>query len=396
MIAHLRGEKMEVRPRVKRRVRAVLRTIFSALLFAGCLVSASADEPRETLTPVFAKGSDGYACFRIPAIVHTPAGTLLAFAEARRDSCNDFGDVRIVMRKSSDNGRSWGPLVTVAENGSLQAGNPTPVVDTLDKRFQHGRIFIVYCTGDATEAAVMRGEGSRHVWYRTSVDEGKTWSQPAEMTASVKLPAWRHYATGPGHALQLAHGPHAGRIVIAANHSEGDSQPAASAYDANAFYSDDHGATWQLSDSLAWPGSNESTAAETADGTVVMNSRDQSKVSQARIIAISKDGGAKWSSVFVAKDLPDPACEGSMIESNGKKGQVLLFSNAGDKQARRELTVSVSRDGGRTWPKHTVLLDGPAAYSDLVLMKGGRVGVLWERGNDGGIFFMVRPVASLL
>ncbi|MBS1800058.1 MAG: exo-alpha-sialidase [Acidobacteria bacterium] len=393
MIAQLRGDKTE---RLRRRSHAVYAVLGAVcvLLLVGSRIRA--EEPQAALTPMFVKGNEGYACFRIPAIVRTPAGTLLAFAEARRNSCNDFGDVRIVMRKSIDEGRSWGPLAVVAENGSLQAGNAAPVVDTMDKRFRHGRILLVYCTGDAPEGDVMRGKGSKHVWYRTSTDDGVTWSQPVEITASVKLPTWRGYATTPGHALQLTHGPHAGRIVVAANHSEGDPQPAGRAYDAHAFYSDDHGASWHLGDSLAWPGSNESTAAEAADGTVVMNSRDQSGVSRARIIGISKDGGAKWNSVFIAADLPDPVCEGSMISYKDRKGQALLFSNAGNKKTRSDLTVSVSRDGGHTWPRRTLLSEGPAAYSDMVMMKGGRLGILWERGSDDGIFFMVRPVAPLL
>lgn len=344
--------------------------------------------------PVFANGTEGYACFRIPVIVRTPSGTLLAFAEARRHSCNDFGDVRIVMRSSRDEGKSWGALTTVAENGALQAGNPAPVVDTADPRYRHGRIVMVYCTGDASEDAVMRGEGTRRVWLRTSVDEGATWDAAVEITASVKLPAWRHYATGPGHVLQLRQGPHAGRIVVSGNHSEGDPQPAGHAYAAHAFYSDDHGATWHLSESVAWPGSNESTAAETADGTVVMNSRDQSRSSGGRVVSLSHDGGVRWDKVFAAPDLPDPVCEGSMIDY--RRGRLLVFSNAGNRSERRDLTISVSSDGGLTWPKHTVIFAGPAAYSDIVAMKASQLGVLWERGNSGGIFFAALPVAPLV
>ncbi len=357
---------------------------------------AAANQPQAEAAPLFVNGTSGYACFRIPAIVRTPSGKLLAFAEARRNSCADFGDVRVVMRRSSDEGASWEPLVTVAENGALQAGNPAPVVDTKDRRHPHGRIFMFYCTGDAPEDAVMRGEGSRHVWYRTSTDDGTTWLQPVEITGNVKAATWRHYATGPGHALQLTHGPHAGRIFVAANHSEGDPQLQGHDYAAHAFYSDDHGASWHLSETLAWPGSNESTAAETADGTVVLNSRDQSKVSQARIIAASTDGGARWSSVFVAKDLLDPVCEGSMIGYASKKSYVLLFSNAGSTTDRRHLTISVSNDGGQTWPKRTLIEPGPAAYSDIAVMKSARLGVLWERGNRRGIFFTVRSIEPLI
>lgn len=384
---------MELPGSRRRFVYAVLYTVCVLFLAAGPM---RAVEPQAAMTPMFMPHTEGYACFRIPAIVRTPAGTLLAFAEARRNSCNDFGDVRIVMRSSSDEGKSWGPLAVAAENGSMQAGNAAPVVDTMDKRFPHGRIFLVYCTGDAPEGEVMRGKGAKHVWYRTSTDDAATWSEPVEITASVKLPTWRGYATTPGHAMQLTQGPRAGRIVVVGNHSEGDPQPAGKAYDAHSFYSDDHGATWKLGDSLAWPGSNESTAAEAPGGTVVMNSRDQSGVSRARIIGISKDGGAKWDSVFVANDLPDPVCEGSMISYEDKKGVALLFSNPGNKKTRSDLTLSVSRDGGHTWPKRTLLLEGPAAYSDIVQMKGGRLGIIWERGSDDGIFFMVRPIAPLL
>ena len=240
--------------------RGVLPWVMVLLAVIGGAVRADAEG-----AALFANGADGYACYRIPAIVRTPAGVLLAFAEARKNSCADFGDVRIVMRRSNDEGKTWGAVDTVAENGSLQAGNPALVVDTRDRRYKKGRVFLIYCTGDASEAAVMRGEGSRRVWFRTSSDEGKTWSQPVEITASVKLPGWHHYATGPGHALQLMHGHYAGRIVVASNHSENDPQPAGHSYAAHDFYSDDHGATWKLGESLAWPGSNESMAAETAD-----------------------------------------------------------------------------------------------------------------------------------
>jgi sialidase-1 len=370
------------------------------LLFAVALLLSSAvgAAPPEAVpaVPVFGNHTGGYACFRIPAMIRTPRGVLLAFAEARRNSCDDFGDVRIVMRRSRDEGKTWGPLEMVAENGTLQAGNPAPVVDTMDRRYPHGRIFMVYCTGDAPENAIMRGEGSRRIWYRTSTDDGGTWSQPVEITGSVKTASWRHYATGPGHALQLTHGQHAGRIFVAANHSEGEPQPKGHDYAAHAFYSDDHGATWRLSQTVAWPGSNESTAAETDTGDVVMNIRDQSKASRARIIALSSDGGGVWNKVFVAEDLPDPVCEGSMISYRVKGHGLLIFTNAGSRTDRRDLTVSISTDGGLSWSKHTLIEAGPAAYSDVALLKGKSLGVLWERGNAGGIYFTVRPLDLLL
>ena len=342
------------------------------------------------LVPIFANGTEGYTCFRIPAIVRTLDGTLLAFAEARLNSCGDFGDVRIVMRRSRNAGKTWSPVETVAVNGTLQADNATPLVDTLDPRYPRGRIFLIYSTGDAPESAVLQGKGTRRVWYRTSVNDGATWTAPVEITASVKLPSWRDYATGPGHALQLSKGPHAGRIVVGGYRSEDSPQPAGRSYEANTFFSDDHGRTWHLGATVAIPGSNESTAAQGADGTVVMNSRDESR-SHARILSISKDGSQHWEATFVARDLPDPVCEGSMTSYTLPANRsVLLFSNAGNRVDRRDLTISMSMDGGLTWPKHTIIYSGPAAYSDIVVMPKGRIGILWERGDEGGIVFLVR------
>lgn len=377
--------------------RAFTISIIAALACAT-LYARTAPSPG-SLSPIFANGTGGYTCFRIPAIVRTPDGTLLAFAEARRNSCADFGDVRIVMRRSHNDGKTWGTLRTVATNGSLQADNAAPVVDILDPRYPHGRIFLFYSTGDAPESAVMEGKGTRRVLYRTSVDDGASWTAPVDITASVKLPGWREYATGPGHALQWTEGAHRGRIIVPAYHSEGSPQPRGRSYEANTFFSDDHGATWHLGATVNYPGTNESTAAETAGGDLVMNSRDESG-SHARILSLSNDGSEHWDKTFVARDLPDPTCEGSMIRyvpSGAANGpSYLLFSNAGNPKRRWDLTISVSKDGGRTWPKHTILYAGPSAYSDIVLLPKNRLGILFERGNTGGIVFLIRTIPPLL
>lgn len=369
------------------------------LALAGlCVILAArqcAAQPFSAL-PVFANGAAGYRCYRIPAIVETPDGTLLAFAEARRNSCADFGDVRIVLRRSRDGGKSWSNLEDVASNGDPQTDNPVPVVDTMDPRYPQGRVFLIYDTGDAPESAVREGHGTRHVWYRTSVDDGVTWSAPAEITASVKQPGWRSYGVGPGHGLQLSRGPHRGRIFVAAYHSEGAPQPGYRDSQAHAFFSDDHGRTWSLSATVTWPGGNESTAAETGDDGVAMNSRDQSGDSQARLLSISRDGGRRWQKTMVAHDLPDPVCEGSMVSYVQRDGRrVLLFSNLlHSGSVRQGLTLSESRDGGLRWPRHAVLDPGASAYSDMVVMRGGELGVLWERGEEG-IVFGSRPIARL-
>lgn len=376
-------------------MRNASRIVTSLIAFCLALTPALASA-KNAIIPVFANGDNGYKCFRIPAIVATPDGALLAFAEGRRNGCNDFGDIQIVMRISRNQGKTWGPLQVVARNGNLQAGNPVPVVDTRDAHYPKGRVLLVYNTGDASEAAVREGKGTRRIWYVASMDDGATWGNPVEITATVKLPSWRSYATGPGHGLLLTSGPHAGRIVIAANHSEGDAHSASETM-AHAFFSDDHGSTWHLGDTLAVPGTNESTAAESGDGSVVMNSRDQSGKSRARVIAISSSGAEHWDRHIIAHDLPDPVCQGSMLTYAPKKGKpTLLFSNAASTTNRVNLTLSVSRDGGLTWPKHTTIDAGPSAYSDIVIMKQGTLGIIWERGSDNGIFFTTRKIKSLL
>lgn len=366
------------------------------LLMMTAAVGVRAQQP--VSTPVFVNGTEGYQCFRIPAIVRARDGALMAFAEARRHNCGDFGDVSIVLRVSRDDGATWSAMTTVASNGSLQAGNPVPIVDMLDRHFPKGRILLLYQTGNDTEVNVRQGKGERRIWIESTTDDGATWSAATDITAQTKLPEWRAYGTGPGHGLELAMGPHKGRIVVGSYHSEGGPQSNSHDYAAHSIYSDDHGSTWHIGASVAVPGSNESTTAQRADGAVVMNSRDESGDSLARVVSISKDGGAHWDSTAIAKDLPDPRCEGSMIAyARSKKDMVLLFSNAdgGKLGVRRNLTISISRDGGLTWPKHTVLYAGPAAYSDLVLL-GDRLGVLWESADQHGIVFLTTPVAPLL
>jgi sialidase-1 len=388
---------------MKQSVRSGLRWSLLVLVFlcvASLLVPmrkiASSVRHAFDVPPVFANGTEGYHCFRIPAIVQMPDGTLLAFAEARKYDCNDFGDIRIVMRSSHDEGASWSGLQRVASNGNPLASNPVSVVDTMDPRYPHGRVFLVYNTSNVPEDELIQGHGSAQVWYRASTDDGATWTAPVEITSSVKPPSWGLYGTGPGHGLQLTDGPRKGRIFIPAFHSERKAGGDQVEGFAHGFFSDDHGQTWTLGATVTWPGSSESTAAQAADGSLVMNSRDDSGKSHARIVSISKSDGERWDTTFVAHDLPDPVCQGSIVSyaSAGHK-PVLLFSNLLNTDSdRRGLAISESTDGGRRWPRHDVIEKGPGAYSDLVVMHGDKLGILWERRYDN-IFFMTRPIDKL-
>jgi sialidase-1 len=356
--------------------------------------------------PVFVSGTDGHKSYRIPAIVGLPNGDILAFAEGRVHGSGDFGDINIVMKRSSDKGKTWSALQHVAEFDTLQAGNPAPVVDVTDPRYPQGRIFLFYNTGNNHEGEVRKGKGYKQVWYKTSEDGGRTWSQAVDITLQVHRPNqpqinpaynfsedWRTYANTPGHAMQFQSGKYKGRIFIAANHSKGGPQQQGMDYDAHGFYTDDHGKTFHLGASLNVPGSNESMAAEISDGRLMMNSRNQRGNIRARIIGISSNGGQSWDTTYFDHNLPDPVCQGSILTIGNKKGKnILAFCNAADEKRRDNLTLRISDDDGQTWKKSFVVYKNSdqrdaAAYSDIIKTGRNTVGVLFEKDGYSQIVF---------
>lgn len=356
-------------------------------------------------TDVFVSGEEGHKSYRIPAIIKTPGGDLLAFAEGRVNHAGDFGDVNIVMKRSSDNGKTWSRLFTLVDYDSLQAGNQAPVVDLSDPAYPKGRIFLFYNTGNNHEGEVRKGNGLREVWYITSADNGETWSTPVNITTQTHRPLqpglnaaynfkedWRCYANTPGHAFQFGTGKYKGRIYVAANHSYGNPQKEAMDYVAHGFYTDDHGKTFHISETVAMPGSNESTAAALANGRLIMNSRNQSGNVKARIVSFSNDGGQTWDTSYYDNNLPDPVNEGSMLNlGKVKRKAKLAFCNAADALKRDNLTLRISYDEGLTWKKSIVVdVSGKAnnaAYSDLVELNKKTIGVLYEKENYSRIVF---------
>lgn len=362
-------------------------TLFT-LLLCHCNPSVAQVSENFLELPVFVNGQDGYGCYRIPAVVKAPNGHLLAFAEGRVKDCDDFGDVDIVLKISQDNGQSWGPLQVAAQNDALQAGNPAPVVDLLDPAFPNGRIFLVYNTGDRSEWDVRAGQGERRVWYVASADNGMHWDKPIDITPMVRKPGWRTFANTPGHAIQLRAVPHRGRLFIPANHSANGPLTNFLDYRAHAFFSDDHGKTWQSGADVDVPGSNESIAVELPDGKILQSIRQQSGLQKERLIALSSDGGQSWASVYYHSQLPDPVCQAGLIDYTTSSGQqVLLFSNPESPRKREKMTIKVSFDQGKTWPVAKRVRSGPSAYSDLVIQADNRIGLLYEQGNNGGIYY---------
>lgn len=382
----------------------MVKTAISAmviLLFVNVFFTQAQD------VPVFVSGTEGHKSYRIPAIIGLPNGDILAFCEGRVHGAGDFGDINIVLKRSSDKGRTWSALQTIVDTDTLQAGNPAPVVDLSDPAYPGGRIFLFYNTGNNHEGEVRKGLGLREVWYKTSTDNGITWSEPVNITIQTHRPRypqanvnynfsedWRSYANTPGHAMQFSTGKYKGRIFVAANHSAGDPQPQFTDYKAHGFYTDDHGKTFHLSENVDLPGSNESIATELSKSRLMMNSRNQKGDIRQRIVSISSDGGATWDTTYFDQNLPDPVNQGSILTLGIKKGKaVIAFNNAADAKRRDNLTLRISYDEGKTWKKNFVVARSEngkgdyAAYSDLVPVSKREIGILFEKNNYSEIVF---------
>ncbi|MEV4145650.1 sialidase family protein [Amycolatopsis sp. NPDC049691] len=367
-------------------------TILLAAVTMGlpCTPAATA-APGCTSSVPFTSGTEGYDTFRIPAVVRAVDGALVAFAEGRRDSAGDSGAIQTVSRTSSDGGCTWGPLSVVDSNGDATAGNPTPVLA------RDGELVLLTVhNGLVSEKQIMSGQASeqdtRRVFVLRSRDDGRTWSAARDVTADTKLPGWRWYATGPGHATLLRHGPHAGRIVVPANHSA--SPPAGSAdvgteakyYGGHDLYSDDDGRTWHIgftddrTDGVV--AANETTATELPDGTLYFSSRNQGSAPEHRVDGYSADGGKTLVRPYrVQPALSGPKVEGSVLQTTVP--WLLVYSGPADPATRTVMQLRLSTDRGRTWRAGPTLTSGPAAYSDLVQADPATLGVLYETGTAG-------------
>lgn len=382
-----------------------MKRITGFVIFFSVISALARTQTRDV--PVFVSGTEGHKSYRIPAIIGLPDGELLAFCEGRVHGAGDFGDINIVLKRSNDKGKTWSPLQTVVDYDDLQAGNPAPVVDLTDPDYPNGRIFLFYNTGNNHEGEVRKGNGYREVWYKTSSDNGRTWSEPVNITAQVHRPNnpqvnpayhfpedWRSYANTPGHAMQFSTGKYRGRIFVAANHSTGGPQEHFTDYFAHGYYTDDHGKTFHLAPALTLAGSNESIAAELSDNKLMMNSRNQKGDIRSRIVSISSNGGESWDTTYFDHSLPDPVNQGTILTLGFKKGKAIIaFCNAASTKERNNLTLRISYDDGKTWKKQFVIANSKenprdySAYSDIVAVTRNTIGILYEKENYSKIVF---------
>ena len=341
---------------------------------SDCPVVSSQQQVAVRINHIFVSGTQGYNTFRIPAIIATKNGVLLAFAEGRKNTSSDTGDIDLVLKRSEDGGKTWSGLQVIWDDDENVCGNPAPV---LEKR--SGKIFLLstWNLGSDHEPQIIKQQSkdTRRIYVMESADEGVTWSEPVEITASVKPENWTWYATGPCHGIQISNGEYKDRLVIPCDHIEAGTER----YFSHIIYSANRGKTWELGGTTPQDQVNESTVAELSGGKLMLNMRNYDRTQKSRKISVSNDGGLTWSNLWSDPVLVEPICQGSLLSATGKK--ILYFINPASENNRENLTLRSSNDEGRTWTKSRVLQAGPSAYSDIVLLPSGETGCLYEAGT---------------
>jgi sialidase-1 len=381
---------------------ALLAVVTTAVLLGGSAqaspaVQAAAPAPTFDQQVLFKASQDpGYACFRIPAVVRSTDGTLLAFAEGRIDNCGDTGDIDIVLKRSSDGGKTWSPLQVVNHGDGDTHGNPVPIVDS-----RTGRIVLIttYNAGRHDDKACsVPCPRTPHEQY--SDNDGLTWSTPQDISAQAKLPNWDSwYASGPVHGIQLATGRYAGRLVFGVNAETSDGTNSITNHVA-LVYSDDHGTTWHVGAVNSYPHPvggtytqkpSEVSVVELADGTIYAGGREQGGTDVGnRDYAISRDGGQSFSTPFTTiPDLVTPMVQGSLLRlrTAGHEDRI-LFSSPSDTDRRRWMMVRSSYDSGHSWEnaeQGTQVTTDWSGYSDMVqtggfTSKSAEIGLMYEGG----------------
>ncbi|HEU5069614.1 MAG TPA: exo-alpha-sialidase [Verrucomicrobiae bacterium] len=380
---------------------------YLAAKWAG--VTADPDAPTPPPQPnfvrVFTGGGDGYTCFRIPVLVTTAKGTVIAMSDGRIGSCGDIPTpLDLVFKRSFDNGATWGPLQVVADYGSnpndvdtypaygmtniarVSAGDAALLLDR-----SNGRVWALYDNGGVTN-----GARKIKLEQRYSDDDGATWSAVVDLEAANPglRPAGGEFLTGPGNGIQMTEGPHAGRLIFPVYHY---ASPSAS----GVIYSDDHGATWQRGALVT--GGGEIQVCETAGGGLLASMRDNNFAwNGVRTFARSTDGGATWSAPYtntvVPPTMPDPACQGNVYRlttTNNSNASRLVHVNAASSSSRMNLTLRISYDEGQSWPVSNQIYAAGAAYSSVTKLATGDIGVLFEKDPYGNLDYARRSIAEV-
>lgn len=362
-------------------------------------------------------GTGGYHTYRIPAVLVDAEDSIYLFCEGRIGSSSDFTSVHMLVLTSTDGGETWSEPKVIWKEGTpadeITIGNPCPVIDR-----------------DTGELFLMFTRNNERVFVTRSADSGDTWAEPKEITSQVQLPGWKRYWTGPGHGIQLRNSARAGRLLFPSYHLQGNPDGVDS-MNCHVVYSDDHGKTWAVGGSTTIPaGFNRSKlmfrsgwwpqgflwmgcecmAVELPDGRIYLSVRNQVNYGDSRAFSWSGDSGETWSPLGLHTEIPDPKCQGAVVDlpggeagggeadrggaSRGGAGihgaddaTVYLYTGItkgfpGRGDPRSELTLFLSTDECRTWKNTRVLREGQSGYSDLAVLSDGTVRCFYEAGEE--------------
>lgn len=355
--------------------RIVLLLLLPMLMASACNkeVKPLPDEPFFYSQRLYAPGDYGSANWRIPALLCLDDGTLLAVNDKRKYNESDLPeDIDIVCRRSSDNGRTWSEPQTLVEGTGYKHGYGDPAL----VQCENGDVLCLFVGGNglwaSTESDPIRSYVCR------STDRGLTWGEPVEITSllwgsQAVNPTCRDYKSsffGSGNALRLKQGPHRGRVMVAAAMGRKN----VNKLDNFVVYSDDNGLTWNVSDKAFTEG-DEAKLMELADGTVLISVRR----SGARGYNRSADGGQTWGQQGTWPEMTTNACNGDMLRVN----DTILLHSIPNSMQRRDVSLFLSTDEGRTWRSPVLLCEGPSVYSSLTLLSDGSIGAYAERNPDG-------------
>ncbi|MFD2160601.1 exo-alpha-sialidase [Rubritalea tangerina] len=356
-------------------------------------------EPSRLAYPIHKRGQFECHTFRIPAIARANDGALLAVYDMRYNSRRDLQEhMDIGLSRSVDGGQSWSrpePIMDMGEYGGKPekengCSDPGILVDQrtgeviVTACWTHGKPRTHQWVGNGSEPGHSIDKSTQFMAVRSS-DHGKSWSAPENWTQALKDPSWYLFAPAPGNGITLADGT----LVMPTQGRDANGLPFS-----NITWSKDRGKTWTVS-SFARSNTTECAVAELSDGTLMLNMRDNRNrkdkgETNGRAVAVTQDLGKQWE--VHGSDhgaLPEPVCMASLISFKGEEGKHgLLFSNPHDKHGRRKMTIQMSMDDGKSWPKpqHILLDSKGGAYSSLVMIDEKTVGILYESSAADMVF----------
>ncbi len=337
---------------------------------------------------LFTAGVGGYKSYRIPALVASRKGTLLAFCEARRNSASDWGSIDIMMRRSLNHGRTWTEAQRVVDVPGPKPQHPVGISHKLVQPDDIGY----------NNPTAIAGKRSVHLlfcldyyrmFHQVSTDEGTTFSAPVEIIAALEplrsQYAWKVCAVGPGHGIETRDGRLVAPVWLSLAESPEGHHPSV----LTTISSDDGGARWTcgeiaMSDTPQSRNPSEAAIVELGDGRVMLNVRHESP-NRTRLVTVSRDGRTGWSTPRYDPRLPEPVCMASLTRVGGRRGSI-LFSNPDnfESHARRKLSVRESQDEGATWGEARTIEPGRSAYSDLAALNEKEIFCFYERGPREG------------